>query len=42
MAATVLTGNLNTSQTFTYTNNTGGNVRFITEYFNAGVNASQN
>ena len=42
MAATVLTGNLNTSQSFTYTNNTGGNVRFITEYFNAGVNASNN
>ena len=42
MAATVFTGNLNTSQSFTYTNNTGGNVRFITEYFNAGVNASNN
>ncbi len=42
MAATVLTGNLNTSQTFTYTNNTGGNVRFMTQYFNAGVGASQN
>ena len=42
MAATVLTGNLSGNQTFTYTNNTGGNVRFITEYFNAGINASNN
>ena len=40
MAATVLTGNLSTNQTFTYTNNTGGNVRFITEFFSAGVGAS--
>ena len=42
MAATVLTGNKSGNQSFTYTNNTGGNVRFITEYFNAGVNASNN
>ena len=42
MAATVLTGNLSGNQSFTYTNNTGGNVRFITEYFNAGVSASNN
>ena len=42
MAATVLTGNKSGNESFTYTNNTGGNVRFITEYFNAGVNASNN
>jgi len=42
MAATVLTGNLSGNESFTYTNNTGGNVRFITEYFNAGVSASNN
>ena len=36
MAATVLTGTLVQGTTFSYTNNTGGNVRFMIYYMHTG------
>ena len=42
MTSTVLKGNIVPGATFQYTNDTGGNVRFITQYFQSGVGSSMN